>query len=144
MSFRDEMKKIQSVKPKSDFVIKQEKLQKAYKILDQFLEREFENYEKYILDLVKKEIERKLRKGEYKSSMTKKGEVKKVYGKIYFCSDKYVDTDRNGKEIFRAPISSYEQTFAIDAIQPFGRNLGFNCVYNNVGLDISPLSVKKI
>ena len=57
MSFKDEMKKIVAVKAKSEKEIKRENLEKAYKVLDEFLEKEFPLYEEYLLSLIKKEIE---------------------------------------------------------------------------------------
>ena len=143
MSFKDEMKKIQTVKAPSPLEIKQQKVLKAYKVIDEFLEKEFVNFENYILDLVKKDIESNLRNGKFKAVSNKNGETKIVRGKIYFCSDKSVDTDRNGKEILRASATDFQLMTAEVLRDSFTRKLGFNCIYKGLGLDIGYYNIKK-
>jgi hypothetical protein len=136
MSFKDEMKKINTVKAKSEKEIKRENLENAHKVLDEFLEKEFPHYEEYLLNLVKKDIETNLKSGKFKSKETKKGEIKIVNGEIYFCSDKYQDDARYSKPIYCPKIDDGKHKVAGYAIELYKLIAGVNCDYKGVGLNI--------
>ncbi|MBQ8424906.1 MAG: hypothetical protein IJX17_02660 [Clostridia bacterium] len=145
MSFKDEMKKIVAVKAKSEKEIKRENLEKAYKVLDEFLEKEFPLYEEYLLSLIKKEIEKNLKAGKFNLQKTRHGDFKVVKGEIFFCSDKYQDDARYAKPIYSPQIETRHLLDAEHARQLYINCAGVNCDYKGVGLNIGSSSfVSKI
>lgn len=140
MSFKDEMKKITAVKAKSEKEIKLENLAKAHKVLDEFLDKEFPLYEEYLLNLIKKEIEKNLKAGKFNLLKTRHGEVKVVKGEIFFCSDKYQDDARYAKPIYSPNIEARHLMTAEHAIELYRTTAGVNCNYKGVGLNIGSSS----